>query len=100
MTAATGPEAGLRLDKLLWYLRFCRSRSLAQALILAGHIRLDGRRVLRASAVVRAGQILVLPLGKDIAVIRIIGLPPRRGPAAEAAACYERLNMTASSAPA
>lgn len=88
--AAAG--AGLRLDKLLWYLRFSRSRSLAQAMIATGHIRVDGRRIERASAMVRAGQVIVLPLGERIAVLRLTRLPQRRGPAEEAADCYDRLD--------
>lgn len=89
--------ATIRLDKLLWYLRFARSRSLAQALVLAGHIRLDGRRVTRASCAVHVGQTLVLPLGEAIEVVRLTHLPTRRGSAPEARACYNRLAPSARS---
>lgn len=88
---ASGATGSIRLDRLLWYLRFARSRSRAQALIAAGHIRLDGRRVTRASCAVHCGQTLVLPLGERIEVIRLLTLPARRGPAPEARACYKRL---------
>ncbi|WP_432769260.1 MAG: RNA-binding S4 domain-containing protein [Sphingopyxis sp.] len=93
----TSPAAAgsIRLDKLLWYLRLARSRSLAQAVIAAGHIRLDGRRVTRASCAVHAGQVLVLPVGEHIAVLRLLALPARRGPASEAAAHYRRLDAGA-----
>lgn len=80
--------ASLRLDKALWYLRFARSRAAAQDMIAAGHIRLDGRRVDRASAQVREGSLLVLPGPPRVRVIRIAQLPARRGPPSEAAACY------------
>jgi ribosome-associated heat shock protein Hsp15 len=40
--------AGLRIDKLLWFLRLARTRALAQDWAQAGHIRLNGRRVERA----------------------------------------------------
>ncbi len=90
-----GAAGSIRLDKLLWYLRLARSRSLAQAMIAAGHIRLDGRRVTRAACAVHAGQTLVLPLGERIAVLRLLSLPSRRGPASEAAACYARLDPPA-----
>lgn len=82
----------IRLDKLLWFLRFARSRSLAQAIVAAGHIRLDGRRVTRPSCAVHVGQTLVLPVGERIEVVRLLALPVRRGPAAEARACYRSLN--------
>ncbi|HEX2814676.1 MAG TPA: RNA-binding S4 domain-containing protein [Sphingopyxis sp.] len=87
-----GAAGSIRLDKLLWYLRFARSRGLAQAMVAAGHIRLDGRRVTRPSAAVHAGATLVLPLGERIEVIRLLALPQRRGPAPEAQACYLKLD--------
>ena len=88
--ASPGAAGSLRLDKLLWYLRFARSRSIAQAMVAAGHIRLDGRRVTRASAAVHVGATLVLPVGERIEVIRLVALPERRGPAPAAQACYVR----------
>src|SRR3546814_14553614 len=54
LMASPGAAGSIRLDKLLWYLRFARSRSIAQAMVAAGHIRLDGRRVTRASEIGRA----------------------------------------------
>ena len=90
--ASPGAAGSIRLDKLLWYLRFARSRGLAQAMVAAGHIRLDGRRITRASASVHAGATLVLPIGERIEVIRLVTLPQRRGPAPEAQACYVRLD--------
>lgn len=93
--ASPGAAGSIRLDKLLWFLRFARSRSLAQAMIAAGHIRLDGRRVTRSSCAVHAGATLVLPVGERIEVIRLVTLPVRRGPAPEAQACYLRLEPAA-----
>ena len=96
--ASPGAAGSIRLDKLLWYLRFARSRGLAQAMVAAGHIRLDGRRITRASAPVHAGATLVLPVGERIEVIRLLTLPQRRGPAPEAEACYVRLGAGATAA--
>lgn len=90
--ASPNAAGSIRLDKLLWYLRFARSRSIAQAMVASGHIRLDGRRVTRPSVAVHAGATLVLPLGERIEVIRLRALPQRRGPPPEARACYERLD--------
>jgi len=89
--SSPGAAGSIRLDKLLWYLRFARSRSLAQALVAAGHIRLDGRRITRSSCAVHVNQTLVLPVGERIEVVRLLALPTRRGPASEAQACYRRL---------
>lgn len=84
----------IRLDKLLWFLRFAKSRSLAQELVIAGHIRRNGTRVERPAQAVRAGDVLVLPLGETARVITILRLPIRRGPAHEAQSHYRVLDET------
>ncbi len=96
--ASPGAAGSIRLDKLLWFLRFARSRSLAQAMVETGHIRLDGRRVTRSSCAVHAGATLVLPVGERIEVVRLLTLPLRRGPASEAQACYVKLDSPAPAA--
>ncbi|MBC2664527.1 RNA-binding S4 domain-containing protein [Novosphingobium flavum] len=82
----------MRIDKLLWFLRFAPSRNSAQEWVAAGHIRLNGRRIERASAAVREGDVLVLPLRSHVKVIELLALPERRGPAPEAQACYRVLD--------
>lgn len=82
------PDPVLRIDKLLWFLRLAGTRALAQEWAMAGHIRLNGRRIERASAAVRCGDMLVLPVAGTVRVIEILAIPPRRGPASEAQACY------------
>lgn len=82
----------MRIDKLLWYLRFAKTRGLAQAQAEAGHIRLNGRRVERAHQKVGLGDILTLPTSAGIQVIAIVALPTRRGPAVEAQSCYRELD--------
>ena len=67
-----------RIDKLLWFLRFTKSRSLAQAVVEQGHVRLNGHRVTRSAQPVAAGDRLVLPLGQLVRVIEIVALPSRR----------------------
>ena len=83
----------LRIDKALWYLRLASTRRAAQAMVAAGHIRLDGRRVERASTALHAGSLLVLPGPPRVRVLRIISLPTRRGPPGEAAACIEDMGL-------
>ena len=82
----------MRLDKLLWFLRFTRTRPLAQALAETGHLRLNGRRIERSAQAVGVGDVLVLPLPAGVRVIEILALPQRRGPAAEAQGCYRVLD--------
>lgn len=82
----------MRIDKLLWFLRFVRSRAVAQDMAEAGHIRVNGRRVDRAHQKIGIGDVLVLPLPQGVRVIEVLALPTRRGPAPEAQACYRALD--------
>ncbi|WP_156681408.1 RNA-binding S4 domain-containing protein [Sphingomonas profundi] len=82
----------MRLDKFLWFARLAKTRSFAQETAEAGHLRIDGRVVDRAHAAVRAGNVLSFPLHGRVRIIRVEALPPRRGPAAEARACYTDLS--------
>ena len=81
----------MRLDRYLFFIRLVKSRTLAQSLIEAGHVRVDGVRVAKASHEVRTGSIVALPLHGKIRVIRVVSLPLRRGPAAEARLHYEEI---------
>ncbi len=81
----------MRIDRYLHCIRLVKSRTLAQSLIEDGHVRLDGRRVSKASEAVHAGQVIALPLHGAVRVIRISALPLRRGPPAEAREHYEEL---------
>ena len=82
----------MRIDKLLWFLRLAKTRSIAQAMAEEGHIRLNSRRVDRAHQKVAAGDSLTLPLAPGVRVIELITLPHRRGPAPEAQSCYRVLD--------
>lgn len=84
----------MRIDKLLWYLRFAKTRPVAQAMATDGHIRLNGRRVERAHQKIATGDILTIPVGQGVHVIEVTSLPHRRGPAIEAQSCYRVLDET------
>jgi ribosome-associated heat shock protein Hsp15 len=85
MTASD--ETGNRLDKWLWYCRFYKTRSLATAAIAGGKVHLNAERVKPAHRV-RPGDRLSLSLDGIVAEFDVLGLPRRRGPAAEAQAHY------------
>ncbi len=85
----------MRIDRLLWSLRLATSRSFAQQWARAGHIRLNGRRVTKPSVAIAEGDVLTLPMRTHVRVIEILALPERRGPAAEAQACYRVLDAGA-----
>lgn len=83
----------MRIDRFLFFIRLQKSRTLARSLIEKGHVRLDGRRVEKASEEVRVGSTLAFPLHDKVLVLRVLGLPSRRGPASEARACYEEVGI-------
>lgn len=83
--------ASLRLDKWLWFARFCKSRALASKLCAAGRVRVSGTLVQKAHHPVKPGDVLTFPLGPHIRVVRILRLGQRRGPAVEARTLYEDL---------
>jgi len=83
----------VRIDRLLVFMRLVKNRTLAQAVIDGGFVRVDGKRVQKSSEEVRAGSIVALPLRGEVRVVRVLSLPSRRGPAAEARACYEELGI-------
>lgn len=78
-----------RIDKWLWHARFYRTRPLAQRAAEAGSIRLNGRRVEKPGAGVKPGDVLTLPAGAEVVVVRVLALAARRGPASEARLLYE-----------
>ena len=82
----------MRIDRFLHCIRLVKSRTLAQGLIEEGHIRIDGKRVIKPSDEVRAGSIVALPLHGRTRVLEVLALPDRRGPAAEARACYREVD--------
>ncbi len=58
-------------------------------------MRIDGKRAEKPSEPVQVGSIIAFPLRERVRVLRVAALPIRRGPAAEARACYEELGIDA-----
>ena len=87
--------AALRLDKWLWFARLAKSRSSAQDLCESRRLRIDGRVIDRASALVRAGAVLSFPKGDEVVVVRVEGLASARGPYEEARHLYTDLSARA-----
>ncbi len=83
--------ASQRLDQWLWYARFAKSRTLAQALIDRGKVRLNRNRIGKVSQTCKPGDVVTLSLGPRIRIVRVVGLGIRRGPATEAAVLFEEL---------
>jgi ribosome-associated heat shock protein Hsp15 len=85
----------VRIDRYLHCIRLVKSRTLAQAIVERGFVRIDGKRVHKPSEEVRAGSVIALPLNDRVRILRVLSLPNRRGPAAEARSCYEELGIDA-----
>ena len=75
----------MRIDRYLHCIRLVKSRTLAQAVIETGYVRIDGKRVEKPSEEVRIGSVIALPLHEKVRVLRVLCLPERRGPAAGSA---------------
>ena len=83
----------MRVDRFLFFIRLAKSRTLAQVIVEEGYVRIDGRRVGKPSEEVRVGSVVALPLRGRVRILKVLSLPARRGPAAEARLCYEELGI-------
>lgn len=81
----------IRIDKLLFFLRLTKSRTLALSWAEHGHIRVNGQRIEKGSFLIHVGDVITLPKGEDVIAVRLDVMPSRRGPAIEAYACYQLL---------
>ena len=88
-------EDRMRIDVFLWRARFFKARTSATEAIEAKGARIerDGqvRRIDKPATPVEAGDLLTLTAPSGSKLVRVISLPERRGPPAEAALCYEAL---------
>jgi len=77
-----------RIDRWLFCVRLFKSRSIAAQAVGGGRVHINGARV-KPSHAVRAGDRVGFSRGAVAFECVVIALPPRRGPASEAARCYE-----------
>ena len=93
--------SSIRVDKWLWFARFCKTRGQAQRLIELGLVTINGRAVDKSSAVA-PGDEIVLPLvvhrdvghgdePRGVRRLRVLALAERRGPAPGARLLYEEI---------
>jgi ribosome-associated heat shock protein Hsp15 len=81
-----------RIDQWLWYARLAKSRTLAQALIGAGKVRLNRTKIEKASTSVRSGDVLTLAHGGKVLTLEVLAIGKRRGPAPEAQLLYREIS--------
>ncbi len=90
---APSPGTGrMRIDRWLWVARLYKTRTRAAREARAGHIRLNGGHVRKASTAVTIGDVLTFARARRVRIVRITGLAERRGPATEAALLYDDLS--------
>ena len=89
---------GMRIDRLLVYLRFARTRSRASTMVEAGHMRRNGQHILRTSEEIFPGDVLTFMIGTQVKIIEVLDLPERRGPPGLARSHYRELDRAAKSA--
>lgn len=83
----TGPGAS-RIDRWLFGVRLFKSRSLAADAVSGGKVHVNGERV-KPSRSVQAGDTVTFTRGAVEFECVVVAIPLRRGPAAEAARCYD-----------
>jgi ribosome-associated heat shock protein Hsp15 len=87
--------SGLRIDKWLWFARFCKSRNLAQTWIDAGEVKLNGVVVEKSNSLVKAGDRIEMPRGLRLRhEVEVLGLAEKRGGAPEAQQLYRSINIS------
>jgi ribosome-associated heat shock protein Hsp15 len=80
-----------RIDKWLWHARLVRTRTAAQELVVAGDIRVNRIKIDSSSRSVKLGDVLTVPVGSVIRVLRITGFSDRRGSATDARRLFDDL---------
>jgi ribosome-associated heat shock protein Hsp15 len=88
-----------RLDVWLWRARFFKTRTLATRFVDDGRVRVTrNKQILRGRKpgfAVEVGDVLTFSRAGRLDCLRILAIPVRRGPAAEARGLYEPLDLAA-----
>lgn len=85
--AETGPGP-VRIDRWLFAVRLFKTRSVASDAVGGGKVHLNGERV-KPSHGVKPGDHVTFTRGTVVFECVVAAVPLRRGPASEAARCYE-----------
>jgi ribosome-associated heat shock protein Hsp15 len=83
----------MRIDRWLFGARLCKSRSIAADAVAGGKVHLNGERV-KPSHAVKPGDTVTFTRGAVVFECVVTSVPLRRGPASEAARCYEETSAS------
>ena len=78
----------MRIDRWLIGVRLFKSRSVATIAVSGGRVHLNGERV-KPSHGVKPGDTITFTRGAVVFECAVAAVPLRRGPASEAARCYD-----------
>ena len=78
----------MRIDRWLFAVRLYKSRSAAAEAVTGGRVHLNGERV-RAAHALKPGDTVTFTRSSVVFECAVAAVPLRRGPASEAARCYE-----------
>jgi ribosome-associated heat shock protein Hsp15 len=87
-------EPRQRIDKWLWFARLVKTRTLAQAIVSQGQVRVNKARIVKSSHEIGPGDVLTLAVHGRVRVVRIVNVGARRGPASEAQTLFQELAGT------
>ena len=68
----------MRLDKWLWHARIYKTRTLAIEMVSRGKVRVNSGLTKKPATAIGAGDVLTLVQGREIRVLRVVGLPETR----------------------
>jgi ribosome-associated heat shock protein Hsp15 len=86
--SAEGGPGAARIDRWLFGVRLFKSRSLAAQAVSGGKVHINGERV-KPAHIVRPGDLVTFVRGTVDFECIVTAIPVRRGPATEAARCYD-----------
>ena len=78
----------IRIDKWLWVARFFKTRATAATAVNGGKVHVNGQRV-KSSRPIQTGDQLVITRGQVQAVVEVVKLSDKRGPAKLAQDLYQ-----------
>ena len=84
-------SGSMRVDRLLVYLRFARTRSIAREMIERRALRRNRKHVQRVSENVSIGDVLTVMVGNEVRVVEVVSLPERRVSPIDAKTFYREL---------